>query len=259
MLLDISSVLGRHIGPLDSSNIEDNMESLKFEVSVKVKLGYNHSAMMTCQSFELFNVMLNLLKAFPQVETFDKIKAANFVSMTDYFENYVQNFISMFGGGKEKIKNGHFLVPGCLKVRDLVFFVQEPIRLLLKKHEFRNCYMGLICQLTISSADMLIHCRELTLQCYSVMQSRYANDADNESFGRFLSKFSQLLYQCWGLIPPEMVVQTNIALANHKLRTRKAMNSLFFSFLNLIKSQYIPQIEKVACFQCSLYELGCRS
>lgn len=143
------------------------------------------------------------------------------------------------------MSKGNFWVPSSLRMKDLVFFVQEPVRLLIKKHEYRYCYMGLLCQIAISSADLVIHCRELTVQCYSILQYKYFNDADNESLCRFLSPLIQMVYQCWGLVPPETVVQTNIALVNHMIRTRKLMNELFFNFLNLLKSQYIFQIEKV--------------
>lgn len=245
MLLEIIAILSKLIAPLSSPNIEANIEVLKQDVSLKINLGFNIFTTMTCSTFELFSIFLNLLQVFPKAEAFDKIRPSTFVSVTSYVEGYLRKLITSFGGGEEQILKSHFFIPSILRMKDLVFLLQEPIRLLIRKHEYRYCYMGLLCQIAISSSDMITHCRELTLQCYSILQNKYYNEADIESIGRFLGPFVQMVFQCWGLIPPETVVQTNIALANHMIRTRKQMNELVFSFLNLVKSHYVFQNDKV--------------
>lgn len=215
------------------------------ELLVRVDLGFKLNISLKITNNDLFLVLLNLLQVFPAVDVFDKIKQSSFVSITTYIEGYIKRLMKLFGGGSEKLANSTFRYPSILMMKDLVFFAQEPVKLLIKKHEFRYCYMGLLCQLAISSADKVIHSRELLLQCYSILQTKHFSEADTQSIGRFLGPFIQVSFDCWGLIIPEMLVQTNIALARHLQRTRRSTNELVFSFLNLIKSNYVSQIENV--------------
>lgn len=259
-LVEIIDILAKPSPPTGLTKLEASSGSAEVsfssDVLVRVDLGFKLNISMKINHEELFLVLLNLLQVFPASDVFDKIKQSSFVSITTYVEGYIKRLMRLFGGGSEKLANSTFYTPSILKMRDLVFFTQEPVKLLIKKHEFRYCYMGLLCQLAISSADKIIQARELLLQCYSILQTKHFSEADTQSIGSFLGPFVQVTFDCWGLIIPEMIVQTNIAVARHMQRTRRSTNDLVFSFLNLIKSNYVCQIEKVSKFYPAPRNLG---
>lgn len=241
-----------------NSEIEGSSQvsALKRDITITIELGFKINANLSCSNFELFSILLNLLRLFPESDFFDQIKPSVFVSITTFIEDYVRRLMTIFGGCVDKLANSTFYCSSALTMKDLVFFTQEPVRLLIKKHEYRYCYMGLLCMIVLSSADKIIHCREALLQCLAILQNRRFNDADNECIGRFLGPFIQLSFECWGLVTSETIVQANIAFAKHLQRTRRPMNDLVYSFLNLVKSNYVYHLERVSTVQQAFANMG---
>lgn len=253
-LLGIISQLSGEVRLPQDSKIESSLALLKRDVAFKLNVGFEISSTVTCSTIELFSVLLNFLQIFPKLEAFDKIRRSRFIAMTSSVEGYLMNLIGKFRDESLKERRGETLPQTVINMKDLVFLVQEPLRLLIKKQDYKFCLMGLICQIADGSVDMIVHCRHLMTHCYAVMQAKQHQPDDiKKKIDVFVEPFIRIVFRGWGLVLPETVVYTSNVLADAVIKNRRFMDESMYShfrlelpFLNLVKSQHIANIEDVS-------------
>lgn len=227
--------------------VQARVASLKYNVEMNLSLGYSLKTKINSTTYEIFTLLLVLLQCFPKWEHFDKVQTSTLIPVAGYVERFIKQLSTAF---KPKISpsnsNDPFEVASSLSMEDMLFLMQEPLRLFMHRSEFRFCYSGLFTTLVVHSRDMLWHAGHVSGLVASVLGGKNILDMDGDCIHRLIVPFTQLMYQGSGLVKTESILALNTAYLKFLKKSKKPATEMTYLFLAALKFFPLPEATNVA-------------
>lgn len=252
-LLRISERLGDkdafklHDLSLDEWTLFERLQDLK--VTVNLKIGFKTTYTLECTYFNLYSSMLNLIKVFPKIDQFDKLNSASFINVSYKFGAFLKNIaeskIFQVYSGLNKPSNKENYFKRCsLKFCDLFFLIQGPMQLMIEKRYFKYSTLSLLSTLTLISRDKYQVCMQSSIEMSSIMQTqtKYVVEYDTHTIENFIKPLTELYFDCYGAMIYQTFNYANSSYCKHLQTTNLQISSNTYSFLNLFKFNFFPQL-----------------
>ena len=189
--------------------------------------------------------LIIMLKLFPRVEMFDNLSGSDLIEVSKYLENFIIKVTAVFDKGRMTgLLNDRLDKRSCLKLSDLVLFVQDPVQLFMNNSDYRFTYTAILQKLLLTAQDSLNFVPHFSfLICYT-LKGKTQKEIDKEHIDRFLQGYIQLLYQFNGLVYRDLIATFSSAYLRN-LKRKKHVNELDFDFLDLVKYSYFSEFKHV--------------
>lgn len=189
--------------------------------------------------------LIIMLKLFPRVEMFDNLSGSDLIEVSKYLENFIIKVTTVFDKGRKAgLLNDKLERKSCLKLSDLVLFVQDPVQLFMNNSEYRFTYTTILQKLLLTAQDSLNFVPHFSLLICYTLKGKTQKEIDKEHIDRFLQGYIQLLYQFNGLVYRDLIATFSSAYLRN-LKRKKHVNELDFDFLDLVKYSYFSEFKHV--------------
>lgn len=215
-------------------------------IEVRVNSSFSNTSQLKCTEIQAGTILLNMLKSFPQGSILDNLNNSTIKDIASFVENYIKMIRDAFEKKSFALTCDNF-EPSCLlQLKNILFLTQNQIRLFMLRSDFRYCASSLIATLLSVAQDKVYYCRFLTRFLSEMLRcAPNGLEDDRDCVKRLILPLVQLGFECWGLIYTDTIIDVSEAYVRQLKKSRNAVNELTYSFINLMKFNYFPGINKV--------------